>query len=262
MLILLSPAKTLDFETPLASPQSEPPLFAREANRLAAQLAELPPDDMAKLMHVSQPLAERTCQFYAAWDVRQASPRARPAWAAYRGDVYAGLAADAWSDEDRAYAQGRLAILSGLYGVVRPLDRIQPYRLEMGAKLHVADGAVLADFWRPRITRALAALLAEQSTPTVVNLASDEYARAVDWKALGARVITPSFKEELGGKFRFLSVYGKRALGLLARYLIEGRREDPAALARFRREGYRFHPTLSTPDAPTFTRPQPAAPAR
>jgi cytoplasmic iron level regulating protein YaaA (DUF328/UPF0246 family) len=262
MLILLSPAKTLDFETPLTSPASESPLFAREANRLAAQLAELTAGELAALMQVSPPLAARTAQFYAAWDVRKAAPRARPAWAAYRGDVYAGLAADAWSDDDRAYAQRRLAILSGLYGLVRPLDRIQPYRLEMGTKLHVADGVELAEFWRPRITRALKDLLASQPAPTVVNLASDEYARAVDWQALGARVITPSFKEEKGGKLRFLSVFGKRARGLLARYLIEGRHEDPATIRRFRRDGYRLHTALSTPDAPLFTRPQPGGPSR
>jgi len=257
MLILLSPSKTLDFQSPLPSVDGETPRFAADANRLVRTLAKLSPEEIARLMRVSGALAARTQAFYAAWKHRDPGPRARPAWAAYQGEVYAGLDASTLSEADLGFAQGRLAILSGLYGVLRLRDAIQPYRLEMSTPLAVGKAADLASFWRPKITPALAEMREQTGASLVVNLASDEYARAVDFDQLGGRVITPSFKEEQGGKYRFLSVYGKRARGLMARWLIEQRVADVEGLEQFRRDGYRRNRQLSTAAAPVFTRPQP-----
>lgn len=254
MLILLSPAKNLDWSDPPADlPRTEPAL-AKEAKALAAIARKLKSGDLKRLMELSDKLAELNHARF------QALPKADPATAkhavlAFNGDVYQGLSAKTLTREDLHWAQAHLRILSGLYGVLRPLDAIQPYRLEMGVKLATPRGGDLYDWWGPRIAKALNA----EGSPLLLNLASDEYFSAVDRKALKGRVITPKFLDVKDGKARSVFMFVKRARGLMARFVIENRITQEADLARFDLGGYRLDTSASTPDAPIYSRPQPKA---
>ena len=253
MLILISPAKTLDFSprTPLVGSK---PRFMPQANKLAAQVQTLSAAKLAKLMNISPKLAETTHGFYAGWKTKYNAAGAKEAIFAFRGDVYLGLEALELSHGDLEFAQDHLRILSGLYGVLRPLDLIQPYRLEMGTKLDGDHGKDLYAYWGDVVAKSLAKEAREQVAPVVVNLASQEYFAAADRAALKARVITPSFRDLHNGQYKVLSFFAKKARGMMARHLIESRAESPAEVLTFRMAGYRFNRELSTEEAPVFTR--------
>lgn len=254
MLIVISPAKTLDFESPLKTGEFTMPEFLDESAELVRELRELPPQALGRLMGVSPRLAALNAERYQAWKLPFTNRNARQAVLAFKGDVYGGLDAAGLSQDELQYAQGRLRILSGLYGVLKPLDLIQPYRLEMGTRLKTRRGDNLYDFWQERINAALNAELQQQQEPVLVNLASNEYFKAVRPKALKARIITPAFKEKKNGEYRMISFFAKKARGLMSRYIIRNRLEDPAALRGFDLEGYRYNPAVSTADGPAFTR--------
>lgn len=254
MLILLSPAKTMDFDQPRpALPLSEPEFMA-EARELVSLCAGLPHAALAQLMKMSPVLTDLNAARFADWPAATLRGEGCAALLAFRGEVYAGLAADDFSDADLAYAQTHLRILCGLYGVLAPLDRIQPYRLEMATKLANSRGKDLYAFWKTALTAALNRCLVEASGP-VLNLASLEYSKAFVEAQLQADVISPVFEDEKDGQYKIISMHAKKARGLLARYLIRQRSSDPEALAGFAEAGYRYQPALSTPTRPVFRRP-------
>ena len=259
MLILLSPAKTLDF-SPLESelPTTEPALLT-DANRLAKQVKQLAPAELRELMGISDRLAIATHGYFASWKATSAAAArvSKPAALAFRGDVYQGLAADDFHADDWEFAQRHVRILSGLYGVLWPLDRIQPYRLEMGAPLATERGDNLYAYWGERIRKLLAKELRAAESPTIVNLASQEYARAARLGELAGQAITPSFRDRHDGKYKVLSFFAKRARGAMARWLVQRRIVDADDVLKFRADGYRLNRELSTADAPVFTRDKP-----
>jgi cytoplasmic iron level regulating protein YaaA (DUF328/UPF0246 family) len=253
MLTVLSPAKSLDF-TPVSQPATAP-RWQEEAVRLARTARNLTLRDLRALMDISDDLARLNRDRFRDFAADPAPDRTKPAVFAFAGDTYIGLDAKTLSDDDIAHAQDRLRLLSGLYGLLRPLDAIQPYRLEMGSRLHTRRGDTLYAFWGDRIARALNADAAAIGTDTVLNCASVEYFTAANRPALKLRVITPAFLEEKGGKRAIVSFFAKRARGAMARFVIQNRLTDPADLAGFTAGGYAFDPALSTPDNPVFLRP-------
>ncbi|WP_429911002.1 peroxide stress protein YaaA [Glycocaulis sp.] len=255
MLILLSPAKQLDFEP--ARPEletSQPALLTRTAE-LSKTTSKLSRTQLRQLMHISDDLAALNVERFKAFDPESQDGKA--AALAFAGEVYRGLDAGSLSKDDLQWAQDHLRILSGLYGALRPLDAIQPYRLEMGTRLKTKKGANLYDFWGDDIAQELTRTLEGHAHPVIVNLASNEYAKAARLTKMKARVITVDFKEEKDGQLRALMVYAKKARGLMARWIIENRVEDPAALTRFNVDGYKLDKAGSKPDRLLFTRPQP-----
>ena len=252
MLLVVSPAKNLNFEPAQAALLTEP-MFPKEAASLARLARKLKAVDLIQLMGVSQRLAELNVQRFKAF--KPGSSGGLQASFAFNGDVYRGLDARSLDPEALSFAQDHLRILSGLYGVLRPLDGIQPYRLEMGVELANAKGRNLYEFWGAKIARALNAAAAGQADPTIVNLASIEYFAAVRVKALKTPVLTCRFLEESEGQTRMISFFAKRARGLMVRYAIDGRLERAEDLKGFDREGYGFRPELSTKADWVFTRP-------
>ncbi|MBX3705220.1 MAG: peroxide stress protein YaaA [Pseudomonadales bacterium] len=254
MLLIISPAKTLDYATPHAAVRATQPAFLADAERLVRALRAQSPADLSALMRISPALGELNARRFADWHVPFTRRNARPALFAFRGEVYQGLDAYGLDADGLRYAQRHLRILSGLYGLLRPLDLIQPYRLEMGTRFAFGAHRSLYDFWGDRLTGAVNEALAGTRNPVLVNLASDEYFRAIDRTAVAGRVITPTFREQRAGTYRFLSHFGKRARGLMARWAIEQRIQDPAALRAFSLDGYRFAERLSTDDDWVFVR--------
>jgi len=254
MIVLLSPSKTLDWDSSPGTSPYTTPVFLEEAARLVEGLRTFSADDIARLMKISEKLAALNADRFAAWQRRHTPHNARPALLAFKGDVYTGLEAETFSDEDFVFAREHLRILSGLYGLLRPLDLIQPYRLEMGTRLSTERGSTLYDFWEDRITRAVNEALLRQATPVLVNLASVEYFRAVNPEKITARVVTPVFRDFKNGRFKVISFYAKKARGRMAGYLVRRRLEDVDALKGFDVDGYRFDASLSEKDRWVFTR--------
>lgn len=253
MLTLVSPAKTLDYESPLATDTYTQPRFTEQSQQLIKTLRELSVQDVAELMKLSDKLASLNVARYQSWQPEHTPDNARPAVLAFKGDVYTGLDAESFSEADFSFAQQHLRILSGLYGVLRPLDLLEPYRLEMGTRLKTASGDNLYQFWGDRITAALNEEL-KTSGDVVVNLASNEYFKAVQPKALNARLITPVFKDFKNGQYKIISFYAKKARGLMSRYIIQNRIDAPEAIKAFDLEGYYFSPEQSKGDTWVFLR--------
>ena len=254
MLIVISPAKTLDFETPPGAPAFTMPDFLDDSAELIDELRGYEPYRLSDLMGISPKLAELNSNRYHDWSLPFTSGNAKQAALAFKGDVYTGLDADTLDAEDLQFAQERLRILSGLYGVLKPLDLMQPYRLEMGTKLKTRRGKDLYAFWDDRINAAIGAELSRQADPVLVNLASNEYFKSVQPEKLEARIITPTFKEERNGEYKFISFTAKKARGLMSRYIILNRLSDPDDLRGFDLGGYRYNDDLSDADRPVFTR--------
>jgi cytoplasmic iron level regulating protein YaaA (DUF328/UPF0246 family) len=257
MLILLSPAKNMNFDSVDRALPASVPALLDETRALAATTRGLSTSKIKSLMKISADLAKLNRERFQAFDADQ--PGSKQAALAFAGEVYRGLEAGSLTDDDLAFAQDHLRILSGMYGALRPLDAIHPYRLEMGRKLHTRRGESLYDFWGDTIAQHLNTLQADESDPVVLNLASNEYFKAVDRKALNARIITASFKEEKDGQARMLMVFAKKARGMMARWAIENRVSDPADLVKFDAGGYAYDEAGSSESDLLFTRPQPAA---
>jgi len=253
-LMLLSPAKTLDYDTPVRTLLASQPQFTGQSAGLIRALRKLSATDLANLMGISPALAELNARRYAEWRPDCDSSNARQAVLAFNGDVYEGLQAATLSDAQLQWAQDHLAILSGLYGVLRPLDFMRPYRLEMGTKLHTDRGATLYAYWGDTIAQSLNAQLASHAHPWVLNLASEEYFKAVDRKTLRAPVVQCVFQDNKNGAWKVISFYAKRARGLMARYAITQRVEEPEALKGFAEEGYGYAPDVSSDDRLVFRR--------
>ncbi|MEL7487562.1 MAG: peroxide stress protein YaaA [Pseudomonadota bacterium] len=258
MLILLSPAKNLDFDPAPDAPAATKPALAKETALLAEETRKLTRAKIKSLMNISDALADLNFERFQAFKTSGRISGAKQAALAFNGDVYLGLDAKTLSAEDLAYAQDRLRILSGLYGLLRPLDAIQPYRLEMGSRLKNERGATLYDFWGDRIAREINKAAKSHDDPSIVNLASKEYFGAVDQATLKFPIVTPTFKEEKDGRLRQLQFFAKRARGLMARWAIENRIETVSDLKDFNVEGYAFSRDGSDETNWLFTRPQPA----
>ena len=261
MLFLLSPAKTLDYESPLPEVAASEPLFVPQSVQLIRELRKLNAADVGQLMDLSQPLARLNVARYKAWRRAPAPAMTRPAVLAFDGAVYGGLSARALAPVDLVWAQQHLCLLSGLYGVLRPLDRMQPYRLEMGTRLATGRGGNLYQFWGSRISEYLNQRLAGEAQPLVVNLASLEYARAVDRKALKSPMVDCVFEErKAGGPYKVISFMAKRARGLMARFAVEQRAGTLATLRGFRAEGYQYDAAVSDASTLVFRRDAPPTP--
>lgn len=257
MLFLLSPAKSLDFDRPtppaLAGALTRPQFLADTA-ALIDILRSKSVAEVRALMDLSEPLAQLNVDRYAAWRPRFTERNSKPAVLAFDGDVYDGLDAKTLSADDLVWAQQHLRMLSGLYGILRPLDRMQPYRLEMGTRLATPQGSSLYDWWGDRLALHLNRLAAGEKAPVIVNLASQEYFRAADRKVLKPRVIDCQFEDWKSGQYKIISFFAKRARGLMARYAIQHRLETPEGLKGFDLDGYRLAPEVSSPDRLVFRR--------
>ena len=254
MLMVISPAKTLDYDTPPVIEQSTQPRFVEHSVELIDVLREKSPQDIAKLMSLSDKLASLNVARYGSWERESTPNNAKQALLAFKGDVYTGLNAEDFSADDFAFAQQHLRMLSGLYGLLRPLDLMQPYRLEMGTKLANARGKDLYAFWGERISQWLNEDLAAQGDQVLLNLASQEYFGAVKPKALNARIIDTVFKDQKNGQYKIISFYAKKARGLMARSVIKERLQDPEGLKDFNLDGYRFDPASSSENQLVFLR--------
>ncbi len=254
MLILLSPSKTQDFDTaaPVAQ-HSDAPLL-KESLILAKELRKLSAQNISKLMEVSDKIAALNHERFQQFSTPFTPANAKQAAFAFKGDVYDGLDVETLNAKALAFAQNHIRILSGLYGVLRPLDLIQPYRLEMKTKLKNPRGKDLYHFWENRITDALNNDLKTQKNPVIINLASEEYFKAVKPTLLKASLITPQFKEKKGSTYQMIGLFAKRARGMMARYIATQRIASPEALLAFAEDGYTFNEKLSEATKPVFTR--------
>ena len=254
MLFLLSPAKSLDYETPASDVPHTLPQFVPQSQALIEVLRQKSPQQIAELMDLSDALSALNVARYEAWSPKFSAKNAKQSVLAFNGDVYEGLDAKSLSLKDLEWAQAHVGILSGLYGVLRPLDWMQPYRLEMGTTLQTDKGSNLYKFWGAQIAEYLNAQLAKDKTPVIVNLASQEYFKSVDRKVLKARVIDCVFEDFKGGKYKIISFNAKRARGLMARYAVQNKINHPEGLQGFDVEGYNFDLAVSEPDRLVFRR--------
>lgn len=254
MLTVLSPAKTLDYESPSITDQMSTPQFMDQSALLVDDARTLAPDDIRSLMGVSEAIASLNHERFMNWAPESTTANAKQAILAFKGDVYTGLEAETMSTNDLEFAQAHLRILSGLYGLLRPLDLMQPYRLEMGLKFSNQRGKNLYEFWGERITDAINADLASAGTETLVNLASNEYFKAVKTKSLNADIITPQFKDLKNGQYKMISFFAKKARGVMARYIIDNQLTDPDQLKSFTGSGYYFSAEQSSGNNLVFLR--------
>ncbi|MDD2744795.1 MAG: peroxide stress protein YaaA, partial [Rhodocyclaceae bacterium] len=245
MLIFLSPAKSLDFKTPPHVAAFTQPVFLKQSETLIKQLRKLSPADIANLMDLSDPLALLNFNRYADWSLPFTPENAKQAILAFDGDVYDGFAAKHLSADDLEFAQKQVRILSGLYGMLKPLDLMQPYRLEMGTKFANKAGKDLYAFWGEQLLASINAELAEMARPVAVNLASEEYFKAAVGRKINGQVIQPVFEDWKGGKYKIISFYAKRARGLMTRFATVNRLSEPEGLKDFDYDGYAFEPTVS-----------------
>ena len=256
MLIVLSPAKSLDYKTPVKVKAPTLPEFVSESAKLIAELKKLSPQEVANLMGLSDQLAALNVGRYRDWSKKFTDENSKPAIYAFDGDVYDGFDAKTLNAKAIEFAQDHVRILSGLYGALRPLDLMQPYRLEMGTSFKNARGKDLYAFWGDRVTDSLKNLLEKQKKPVLLNLASEEYFKVLQAKNLECPVISPVFQDGKDGKYKIISFYAKRARGLMARYVVENRITDPADLKGFNLDGYKYVASESKPEKPLFRRPE------
>ena len=256
MLIVLSPAKSLDYKTPHKVKTTTLPEFVTESAKLIAELKKLSPQEIADLMGLSDQLAALNVGRYRDWSKKFTEENSKPAIYAFNGDVYDGFDVQTLNAKSLDFAQNHLRILSGLYGALRPLDLMQPYRLEMGTAFKNIRGKDLYAFWGERVTDSLKRLLEKEKKPLLLNLASEEYFKVLQAKSLGCPVISPVFQDGKDGKYKIISFYAKRARGLMARYVVENRITDPEDLRGFNLDGYKYVASESKLDKPIFRRPE------
>ncbi|MET1076837.1 MAG: peroxide stress protein YaaA [Pseudomonas sp.] len=254
MLMVISPAKTLDFETPPVTEHFTHPEHLDHAQELVSQLRTYSPTQLAELMHLSDKLAGLNAARFGSWTPTFSPDNAKQALLAFKGDVYTGMQAETFDEADFAFAQTHLRMLSGLYGLLRPLDLMQPYRLEMGTRLGNARGKDLYAFWGDLISGWLQQALRDQGDQVLLNLASNEYFSAVQRPQLDARIIDVQFRDLKNGQYKIISFHAKKARGLMSRYVIKERLRDPLGLQDFNAEGYRYAREQSQPDRLVFLR--------
>jgi len=254
MLMVISPAKTLDFETPPSTTRFTQPQYLDHSQELITQLRDLTPAQIGELMHLSDKLSGLNAARFGSWNPAFTPENAKQALLAFKGDVYTGLQAETLSEKELSYAQDHLRMLSGLYGLLRPLDLMQPYRLEMGTKLANSRGKDLYAFWGTRISEWLNEALAEQGDDLLLNLASTEYFSAVKRSALKARIIDTEFKDQKNGQYKIISFYAKKARGMMSRFVISEQINTPDALKQFDVNGYRYSSEQSTSTKLVFLR--------
>jgi cytoplasmic iron level regulating protein YaaA (DUF328/UPF0246 family) len=257
MLVTLSPSKGQDFEEPALSKKYSKPADLKDSELLIKELRKIKSKQLREMMDISENIAELNVDRYKTFKTPFTTKNAKQAIFAFKGDVYSGLELSSFDEDDYAYAQDHLRILSGLYGCLRPLDLIQPYRLEMKTKLKNERGDNLYQFWDDRITRSINKELKKQKEAVLVNLASNEYFKSVKPKLLEGRLLNINFKETRNGKTRVVAIFAKRARGMMADYIIRNRIENPEDLKKFRLGGYKFNKDLSDDKQWTFERPQP-----
>lgn len=256
MLITISPAKTLDYSSPLITERYTQPEMLDQSKILMKTCRKLTPAQIASLMSISDKLSGLNAARFAEWHPDFTPENARQALLAFKGDVYTGLHVEDFNDDDFDFAQQHLRMLSGLYGVLRPLDLMQAYRLEMGTKLENSRGKDLYEFWGKRITDKLNQALKDQGDKVLVNLASDEYFKSVQVKNLDADIIKPVFLDEKNGKYKIISFYAKKARGLMSRFIIKNRLTLPEQLVNFDLDGYQFDESASQGNELVFKRPE------
>jgi len=254
MLTIISPAKTLDYDTPTPIRDYSIPSFLNNSQQLIDVLHSMTAEEIGLMMKISPQLAELNADRFRQWQQPFTPNNAKQALFAFKGDVYTSLDAGSLTAQEITFAQNRLRILSGLYGLLRPLDLMQPYRLEMGTRLANPRGRNLYEFWRDSITEALNTELAGQGNNTLVNLASHEYFKAIRPTKLEARVITPVFKEFKDDNYKVIGLFAKRARGMMARFMIREGLDNPDGLKDFSESGYLFNSDLSTDNDWVFTR--------
>ena len=254
MHIVISPAKTLDLKTETPVKDYSEIRFHKESSRLAGILKKKSREELEKLMNISTALGRLNFDRYQNWHYPYSADEGRQAIFAFKGEVYSGLDAYNLPAEAIDFAQDHLTILSGLYGSLRPLDLILPYRLEMGTKLNTPEGANLYKFWGDKITELLNRDMQKTNSSILVNLASNEYFKAINTKKLNAAIVTPVFKDSKNGEYKVISIYAKKARGLMTRYILQNRLTDPEELLGFSEEGYYYNSNLSSENEPVFTR--------
>ncbi len=254
MLMVISPAKTLDFDTPPTTERFTQPQYLDHSQELITQLRELTPAQIGELMHLSDKLSGLNAARFGSWNPAFTPENAKQALLAFKGDVYTGLQAETLSEKQLSYAQDHLRMLSGLYGLLRPLDLMQPYRLEMGTKLANGRGKDLYAFWGTRISEWLNEALAEQGDDLLLNLASNEYFSSVKRSALNARIIDTEFKDLKNGQYKIISFYAKKARGMMSRFVISEQINTPSALKEFDMNGYRYSSEQSSDTKLVFLR--------
>ncbi len=254
MLIVISPAKTLDYQSQVPSSKFTQPDLLRDSEKLIKKLRELNADDIAELMHVSSKIAELNFARYLNWDKRFTPDNARQAIYAFKGDVYTGLEAEQFSAADLNFAQKHLRILSGLYGVLRPLDLMQAYRLEMGTPLKNNRGDNLYDYWSAQVSELIQQALEAQRDKWLVNLASNEYFKVLDQSRIQAKILTPVFKDYKNGQYKMISFFAKKARGRMAAYIIRNKIKTPAELQKFNVDAYRYSAKDSDENTMVFLR--------
>ena len=254
MLAVISPAKTLDFETPSLVKSSSSPEFLDHSYKLIKKLRKLPKSELSTLMSISPKLAALNEQRYKDWNIPFTKSNAKQAIMAFKGDVYTGFDFEEYKEKDFSYAQKHLRILSGLYGLLRPLDLIQPYRLEMGTKLATPKAKDLYAFWSSTLTNALNGAIKKSGNQILINLASNEYYNVIDKQALKGAVITPVFKDKKKDDYKVISFFAKKARGAMSDYIVRNRVSEPDGLKEFKGLGYRFNQKLTSDDSWVFTR--------
>lgn len=254
MLLLISPAKTLDYDTPANTSVHSQPEFLNDSAELIEQLKTLSPADISSLMSISDKLGTLNSNRFIEWRTPFTPDNSKQAVLAFKGDVYSGMSADTFSEDDLNWANEHLRILSGLYGLLKPLDLMQPYRLEMGTRFANQRGKNLYEFWGDKITDKINQEMADQKSPVLINLASNEYFKSVKTKNLTAAVITPVFKDWKNDKYKIISFYAKKARGMMSAYIIKNRLESPSDIKLFDTAGYAYCAEQSTDNEWVFLR--------
>lgn len=254
MLVLLSPSKTVNFDIQPPTSHFSIPDFTDEASEIVEKLRKFSPAELQKLMKINSKLAELNASRFLNWQLPFTPENAKPALLVFKGEVFNGITAETLSEEDMLFAKDRLRILSGFYGALRPLDLIQPYRLEMGTKIKINRKKDLYDFWRTKLTKHVIELLKKSKQKHIVNLASDEYFSVLNQRQLNATVVKPVFKDFHNGEYKFITVYGKKARGLMVRFILQNRMEEVEQLKLFDTDGYFYNDQLSEGNNWVFTR--------
>jgi cytoplasmic iron level regulating protein YaaA (DUF328/UPF0246 family) len=254
MIIVLSPAKTLDFNSSFSTPPLTKPVFFQDSFELVESLNSMTQKDIANLLKISDSLAQLNVQRYQEFSSSFPNGKSKPAITAFRGDVYKAFERENFTEQDYGFAQKHIRILSGLYGILRPLDAIQPYRLEMGTKLANSRGKNLYSYWKDKVTENLSENLQKEENPVLINLASKEYVCVIDVEELGYPVINITFKEERNEKLKVIGIQAKRARGIMANWIIKNRIDSPEELLNFSEDRYRYQQNLSSPSEYIFVR--------